>query len=130
MSAAAAPAAGTRTDCAHGAMLTVDLAAVAANTRFFASRTKAEVMAVVKADGFGHGCVPAARTALENGATWLGVTSIAEGLALREAGFAAPMLSWLNPVDADFGPALEAGIDPPVPRPPPPRAGTPAAQAA
>lgn len=41
MSAAAAPAAGTRTDCAHGAMLTVDLAAVAANTRFFASRTKA-----------------------------------------------------------------------------------------
>ena len=37
------------------AMLTVDLAAVAANTRFFASRTKAEVMAVVKADGFGHG---------------------------------------------------------------------------
>ena len=74
-------------------MLTVDLAAVAANTRFFASRTKAEVMAVVKADGFGHGCVPAARTALDNRATWLGVTSIAEGLALREAGLAAPMLS-------------------------------------
>ena len=70
MSAAAAPAAVTRNDCAQRAMLTVDLAAVAANTRFFASRTKAEVMAVVKADGFGHGCVPAARTALENGATW------------------------------------------------------------
>jgi alanine racemase len=48
----------TRTGCAQGAMLTVDLAALAANTRFFASRTKAEVMAVVKADGFGHGCVP------------------------------------------------------------------------
>ena len=106
MSAAAAPVAVTRNDCAQGAMLTVDLAAVAANTRFFASRTKAEVMAVVKADGFGHGCVPAARTALENGATWLGVTSIAEGLALREAGLAAPVLSWLNPVDADFGYAM------------------------
>lgn len=115
MSAAAAPAAVTLHDCAQGAMLTVDLAAVAANTRFFASRTKAEVMAVVKADGFGHGCVPAARTALDNGATWLGVTSIAEGLALREAGLAAPMLSWLNPVDADFGYALEAGIDLAVP---------------
>jgi alanine racemase len=115
MTAAAAPAAVTRNHCAQGAMLSVDLAAVAANTRFFASRTKAEVMAVVKADGFGHGCVPAARTALENGATWLGVSSIAEGLALREAGFAAPMLSWLNPVDADFGHALEAGIDIAVP---------------
>jgi alanine racemase len=115
MSAAAAPAAVTRNDCAQGAMLTVDLAAVAANTRFFASRTKAEVMAVVKADGFGHGCIETARTALDNGATWLGVTSIAEGLALREAGLAAPMLSWLNPVDAHFGSALEAGIDLAVP---------------
>jgi alanine racemase len=115
MSVAAAPAAVTRNDCVQGAVLTVDLAAVAANTRFFASRTQADAMAVVKADGFGHGCVPAARMALENGATWLGVTSIAEGLALREAGFAAPMLSWLNPVDADFGYALQAGIDLAVP---------------
>ena len=81
-----------RSDCAQGAMLTVDLAAVAA-TPDSSPRAKGEVMAVVKADGFGHGCVPAARTALENGATWLGVTSIAEGLALREAGFAAPMLA-------------------------------------
>jgi alanine racemase len=115
MSGAAAPAAAVRSDCAQGALLTVDLLAVAANTRFFASRTRAEVMAVVKADGFGHGGAEAARTALENGATWLGVTSIAEGLALREAGLAAPVLSWLNPVDADFGLALAAGIDLAVP---------------
>ena len=115
MSAAAAPAAVARSDCAQGAILTVDLLAVAANTRFFASRTRAEVMAVVKADGFGHGGAEAARTALGNGATWLGVTSIAEGLALREAGLAAPVLSWLNPVDADFGLALAAGIDLAVP---------------
>jgi alanine racemase len=72
-------------------------------------------MAVVKADGFGHGSADAARTALANGATWLGVTSIAEGLALREAGLAAPVLSWLNPVDAGFGLALTAGIDVAVP---------------
>ena len=108
-------AAVTRSDRASGATLTVDLAAVAANTRFFVARTKAEVMAVVKADGFGHGRTPAARTALANGATWLGVTSIAEGLALRAAGLAAPVLSWLNPVDAGFGPAIEAGIDLAVP---------------
>jgi alanine racemase len=105
----------TRSDCARGAVLTVDLDAVAANTRLFAARTRAGVMAVVKADGFGHGSAEAARTALANGATWLGVTSIAEGLALREAGLTAPVLSWLNPVDADFGPALAAAVDVAVP---------------
>jgi alanine racemase len=115
MSVAIEAVTAARTDRARGTVLTVDLHAVAANTRLFASRTRAEVMAVVKADGFGHGGVDAARTALANGATWLGVTSIAEALALREAGLAAPMLSWLNPVDADFGLALAAGIDLAVP---------------
>jgi alanine racemase len=115
MSVATAPVASARSSCAQGAVLTVDLDAVAANTRFFASRADAEVMAVVKADGFGHGSAETARTALANGATWLGVTSIAEGLALREAGLAAPVLSWLNPVDADFALALAAGIDLAVP---------------
>jgi alanine racemase len=115
MSVAMAPVTAARTDRAQGAVLTVDLQAIAANTRLFASRTRAEVMAVVKADGFGHGSADAARAALANGATWLGVTSIAEGLALREAGLAAPVLSWLNPVDADFGLALAAGIDLAVP---------------
>src|ERR1700759_4821636 len=106
----ARPTAVARADRAAGATLTVDLAAVAANTRFFARRTRAEVMAVVKADGFGHGRVPVARTGLASGATWLGVTSIAEGLAVRGAGIAAPTLSWLNPVGADFGLAIEAGL--------------------
>src|SRR2546421_2013491 len=110
-------AATAASGCAQGAVLTVDLRAVAANTRLFASHTRAAVMAVVKADGFGHGGAEAARTALANGATWLGVTSIAEGVALREAGLTAPMLSWLNPVDADFGLALAAGIDLAVPSP-------------
>jgi alanine racemase len=102
MNAVMALAIAAPNDCARGAVLTVDLHAVAANTRFFAARTRAELMAVVKADGFGHGGAEAARTALANGATWLGVTSIAEGVALREAGLTAPMLTWLNPVDADF----------------------------
>ena len=115
MTVAMAPVTAARTDRAQGAVLTVDLHAIAANTRLFASRTRAEVMAVVKADGFGHGDADAARAALANGATWLGVTSIAEALALREAGLTAPILSWLNPVDADFGLALAAGIDLAVP---------------
>lgn len=117
MSVATSPVAAARRNCAQGAVLTIDQHAVEANTRFFASRTRAEVMAVVKADGFGHGSAETARTALANGATWLGVTSIAEGLELREAGLAAPVLSWLNPLDADFGLALAGGIDLAVPSP-------------
>jgi alanine racemase len=95
--------------------LIVDLAAIAANTRVFAGRIPGDLMAVVKADGFGHGAVDVARTALAHGATWLGVTSIDEALPLRAAGLTAPMLSWLNPVDAEFGAAVAAGVDLAVP---------------
>jgi alanine racemase len=95
--------------------LAVDLDAVAANTRTFASRTSGAVMAVVKADGFGHGAPEVAATALAHGASWLGVTSLAEALALRAAGLRAPVLSWLNPVDADHGAAAEADVDVAVP---------------
>ena len=100
---------------AHGPRLRVDLAAVAANTRLFAARTDAAVMAVVKADGFGHGAADVARTALAHGATSLGVTSIDEALDLRAAGLEAPMLSWLNPLDASYDVALAAGVDLAVP---------------
>jgi len=97
------------------AELTVDLAAVAANTRLFAHRAQGELMAVVKADGFGHGAVDVARTALANGATWLGVTSVEEALVLRAAGLTAPVLSWLNPVSADFAAAVAADVELAVP---------------
>ncbi|WP_307861871.1 alanine racemase [Nocardioides sp. SYSU D00065] len=99
----------------HGPRLEVDLTAVAANTRLFCSRTDAQVMAVVKADGFGHGAGDVARTALANGATSLGVTSIAEALALRAEGLDAPVLSWLNPLEAAYDDALAADIDLAVP---------------
>lgn len=98
-----------------GPRLDVDLAAIAANSRLLARRATGELMAVVKADGFGHGAVDVARTALANGATRLGVTSIDEALALRSAGLTAPVLSWLNPVDADFGAAVAAGVELAVP---------------
>lgn len=108
---AAVPPAGVAT----GPQLAVDLSAVAANTRLFASRTDAELMAVVKADGFGHGAVDVARTALAHGATSLGVTSIDEALALRAGGLHAPVLSWLNPVDAAYADALAVEVEIAVP---------------
>lgn len=49
-------------------------------------------MAVVKADGYGHGAVPVARAALDAGATWLGVATLDEGVELRHAGIVAPVL--------------------------------------
>ncbi|HLI40266.1 MAG TPA: alanine racemase, partial [Streptosporangiaceae bacterium] len=71
----------------------VDLGAIAANVAALCQRVRgSQVMAVVKADGYGHGMIPAARAALAAGATWLGVADPAEGLALRRAGITAPVL--------------------------------------
>ena len=95
--------------------LHVDLEAVAANTRLLAGRATGALMAVVKADGFGHGAVEVARTALAHGATWLGVTALSEAVALREAGLGGPVLSWLNPLGTDLRPAQELDVDVAVP---------------
>ncbi len=108
-------AVAARAVAAGGPLLSIDLSAVAANTALIAARTTGEVMAVVKADGFGHGAVDVARTALAHGATSLGVTSLAEAWPLRDAGLDAPILSWLNPIDADFATAVARRIDVAVP---------------
>ncbi|WP_152365498.1 alanine racemase [Microlunatus speluncae] len=99
----------------RSALLTVDLAAVAGNVRTIAASTDATLMAVLKADGFGHGAVAVAEAALANGATRLGVTGIGEALALRAAGVTAPVLSWLNPVSAPFREAIAADVELAVP---------------
>ena len=76
----------------------VDLGAVRANTRRLASLADpAALLAVVKADGYGHGAVPVARAALEAGASWLGVALVEEGTALRAAGLEAPILVLSEP---------------------------------
>jgi len=98
-----------------GPRLAVDLGAVAANVELLARRATGELMAVVKADGFGHGATAVARTALTHGATRLGVTSITEALALRADGMAAPTLAWLNPVDADYAAAVAHDVEVAVP---------------
>jgi alanine racemase len=96
-------------------MLSVHDDAVRANTEHFTALTGGRVMAVLKADAFGHG--PVAHAVVQSGARSIGVTSVAEALALRSAGVRVPVLSWLNPVDADFEAAITAGIDLAVPGP-------------
>jgi alanine racemase len=91
----------------------IDLAAVRANVgRLCAVSGSAEVMAVVKADAYGHGLLPVARAAVAGGASWLGTALLEEGLALRAAGVSEPrVLSWLlDPADP-WAQAVDAGID-------------------
>lgn len=93
------------------ATATVDLAAIGHNTALLGRHTRAGLMAVVKADGFGHGMVGVARAALAAGASWLGVTSSAEALLLRAAGIRAPVLSWLHDVDEDLSALIDEEVD-------------------
>ena len=73
-----------------------------------------ELMAVVKANAYGHGAFPVARAALEAGATWLGVALVEEGLGLRAAGMEAPILVLSElPPGAERG-ALDALLTPSV----------------
>jgi alanine racemase len=90
----------------------VDLGAIAHNVRVLREHAgAAQVMAVVKADGYGHGATQVARTALAAGAAELGVATIDEALALRADGITAPVLAWLHPPGIDFGPALLADVE-------------------
>ncbi len=90
----------------------IDLAAIRDNVAELARRAgSAQVMAVVKADGYGHGAVPAARAALAGGATWLGIAQLEEALRVRSHGIHAPMLTWLYPPGADFAAAIAADIE-------------------
>ncbi|SEO68153.1 alanine racemase [Trujillonella endophytica] len=93
------------------AELVVDLDAIAANTAALRERVSRPLMAVVKADGYGHGLVPSARAALAGGADELGVAVIEEALALRAAGVTAPLLAWLNAPGEDFAAALTADVE-------------------
>ncbi|TQM82558.1 alanine racemase [Saccharothrix saharensis] len=71
----------------------------------------ADTMAVVKADGYGHGAVEVARAAVEAGATWLGSCSLAEALTLRATGLTVPILAWLDPHGTDYAPGVEQDVD-------------------
>ena len=90
----------------------MDLGAVRANAAALLRRAApAALMAVVKADAYGHGLLPCARAALAGGATWLGVAQPAEALALRAAGIGAPLLTWLYPPGSDLAALVRADVD-------------------
>ncbi len=90
----------------------VDLGAIRANVEALRAATSAEVLAVVKADGYGHGLLPAARAAVAGGATWLGTALLDEALALRAAGITAPrVLAWLIGPGEAWADALAADVD-------------------
>jgi alanine racemase len=99
-------------DPRHERSAVIDLDAIRHNVRrLAAAASPAKVMAVVKADAYGHGAVQVARAALEAGAAWLGVAHISEALALRAAGIDAPLLAWLHTTESNFGAAVAAGVD-------------------
>ncbi|GAC1325940.1 MAG: alanine racemase [Mycobacteriales bacterium] len=90
----------------------VDLDAITANVAVLVERAgAAQVMAVVKADGYGHGLLPSARASLAGGAGWLGVAFLEEALALRAAGVSAPVLCWLAVPGEDLAAAVAADVD-------------------
>jgi len=91
----------------------VDLTAIRDNVAALRAGTSAAVLAVVKADGYGHGLIPSARAAIAGGASWLGTAVISEAIALREAGITEPALAWLwTPGETDtVRRAVELGID-------------------
>lgn len=89
----------------------IDVGAIEDNVRHLRRLTESEVIAVVKADGYGHGAARSAAAALAGGATRIAVSDVTEALALRRAGIDAPVLAWLHAPDADFAEAAAHGVE-------------------
>lgn len=94
----------------------IDLAALKSNVAMLRERAgSARLLAVVKADAYGHGLVPCAKAALEAGAQWLGVALLEEALLLRSAGVKARTIAWMTPLGSDFDSAIREDIDLSIP---------------
>ena len=90
----------------------IDLGSIQRNTaRLAAASGTAQVCAVVKADAYGHGMVPAAGAALAGGASWLGVATAVEAVGLRDGGFTCPVLVLGALSDEELPLALRCGAD-------------------
>ena len=76
----------------YSTWVTVDLGVIKNNIRLILEHTGVQVMAIVKANAYGHGAVPVAQAALEAGASWCGVARVEEALELRRAGLICPLL--------------------------------------
>ena len=96
----------------YPARAVVDLDAVRSNVIALADRAgTADVMAVVKADGYGHGLVPSAEAAVAGGATWIGTAQVEEALTLRAEGIDVPILAWLFAPGAPLDAAVSGDVD-------------------
>lgn len=89
----------------------IDLDRISENVTFLKKTAGVDLMAVVKADAYGHGLIPTARAALAGGATHLGVALLEEALSLREAGITAPILAWLVPPGSNYKSAVDHDIE-------------------
>jgi alanine racemase len=89
----------------------IDLARITENVKHLKNLSGTNVMAVVKADAYGHGLVEVARAAIDGGASALGVALLEEAITLRKAGITSPILAWLVPPGSDFKSAVDNDID-------------------
>ncbi len=98
------------------AWVEVDTAAIARNVRTLKALTKpgTRFMAVVKADGYGHGALGSAQAALTAGADRLGVATLEEAVTLREAGVTAPIHLLSEPPSSGIGLVIEQAVVPTV----------------
>ena len=90
----------------------VDLAAIRDNVKVLQNLAKnSEVMAVVKADAYGHGLIPVAKAARQGGATWLGTALLEEAISLRNSGDSGRILTWLGSPNDKWQECIDLGID-------------------
>jgi len=89
----------------------INLLAIANNLKLIKSKTNAQVLAVVKADAYGHGLIQVGKVAEDAGADWLGTALLEEGITLRNSGIKIPIISWLTPLGEDFNTAINLDID-------------------
>jgi alanine racemase len=89
----------------------VSLSAITHNLKLIKNKTDAQVLAVVKADAYGHGLLPVAIAAQAAGADWLGTALLEEAIELRKGGINKPTIAWLTPLGEDFKTAINLDID-------------------
>ena len=90
----------------------IDLAAIRDNVKVLCDLARnSEVMAVVKADAYGHGLIPVSKAARQGGATWLGTALLEEAIELRKSGDKGRILTWLGSNQDKWQECVELGID-------------------
>ena len=89
----------------------IDLSAIKHNVELLKAKSGTNLLAVVKADAYGHGLIPVAGAALKAGASYLGVALLEEAITLRQSGISAPILAWLVQPGSDFAAAIELDIE-------------------